>query len=182
MSSPQGSLKQRGPKEAGKKQQTAPVADALTNVKANSKEALSSAKKRVQESARSEVDYKISFVMVTILAFLTRFWGISHPNEVVFDEVHFGKVGSDNFCIKGESDRYRTRRILTCWFRSSHLITSKAPTSSTSILHSESFCSRSLAGLSDTMANSCSRTSVTPTSQTRCLMSRTAPCLHRWVP
>jgi len=94
MSSPQGSLKQRGPKDAGKKQSTAPVADALTTVKSNSKEALSSAKKHVQETARSEIDYKISFVFITILAFLTRFWGISHPNEVVFDEVHFGKFAS----------------------------------------------------------------------------------------
>jgi dolichyl-phosphate-mannose-protein mannosyltransferase len=41
---------------------------------------------------RSEWDYKLALVVITGLAFLTRFWGISHPNEVVFDEVHFGKV------------------------------------------------------------------------------------------
>jgi dolichyl-phosphate-mannose-protein mannosyltransferase len=29
---------------------------------------------------------------MTLLAFVTRFYGISHPNQVVFDEVHFGKV------------------------------------------------------------------------------------------
>jgi dolichyl-phosphate-mannose-protein mannosyltransferase len=92
MSTPQGSVKQRGPKDAGKKQPTAPVADAITSLKANSKETLSAVKKNVQESARSDVDYKIGFVIITVLAFLTRFWGISHPNEVVFDEVHFGKV------------------------------------------------------------------------------------------
>lgn len=40
-----------------------------------------------------ERDYKLAFVVITVLAFITRFWGISHPNEVVFDEVHFGKVG-----------------------------------------------------------------------------------------
>lgn len=40
----------------------------------------------------SEREYKIVLVLITALAFVTRFWGIHHPNEVVFDEVHFGKV------------------------------------------------------------------------------------------
>lgn len=31
---------------------------------------------------------------LTFAAFLTRFWIISHPNQVVFDEVHFGKFAS----------------------------------------------------------------------------------------
>lgn len=39
-----------------------------------------------------EWDYRIAITVITVLAFITRFWGISHPNEVVFDEVHFGKV------------------------------------------------------------------------------------------
>lgn len=39
-----------------------------------------------------EWDYRIALGLITVAAFLTRFWGISHPNEVVFDEVHFGKV------------------------------------------------------------------------------------------
>ena len=43
-------------------------------------------------SSQSEWDYKLALVVITGLAFLTRFWGIDHPNEVVFDEVHFGKV------------------------------------------------------------------------------------------
>ncbi|KAH8803180.1 glycosyltransferase family 39 protein [Xylogone sp. PMI_703] len=42
----------------------------------------------------AEWDYRIALVLITILAFVTRFWGISHPNEVVFDEVHFGKFAS----------------------------------------------------------------------------------------
>ncbi|KAF2705316.1 glycosyltransferase family 39 protein [Pleomassaria siparia CBS 279.74] len=42
----------------------------------------------------SEWDYKLAITIFTILAFITRFWGISHPNEVVFDEVHFGKFAS----------------------------------------------------------------------------------------
>ena len=40
----------------------------------------------------AEWDFRIALSIITFLAFLTRFWGISHPNEVVFDEVHFGKV------------------------------------------------------------------------------------------
>ena len=40
----------------------------------------------------NERDYKFALLVITVLAFVTRFWGISHPNEVVFDEVHFGKV------------------------------------------------------------------------------------------
>ena len=40
----------------------------------------------------AEWDYRIALAIITALAFITRFWGISHPNEVVFDEVHFGKV------------------------------------------------------------------------------------------
>jgi len=45
-----------------------------------------------KSSASSQRDFKAVFVVITALAFVTRFWGISHPNEVVFDEVHFGKV------------------------------------------------------------------------------------------
>ena len=40
----------------------------------------------------SEWNYKLALGVITLLAFITRFWGIGHPNEVVFDEVHFGKV------------------------------------------------------------------------------------------
>lgn len=40
----------------------------------------------------SDLQYKIALAVITTLAFVTRFWGISHPSEVVFDEVHFGKV------------------------------------------------------------------------------------------
>lgn len=39
-----------------------------------------------------EWDYKIAMAVLTALGFLTRFWNIGYPNEVVFDEVHFGKV------------------------------------------------------------------------------------------
>lgn len=43
-------------------------------------------------AAGNELEYKIGLAIITALAFVTRFWGISHPDEVVFDEVHFGKV------------------------------------------------------------------------------------------
>ena len=42
--------------------------------------------------APSAWDYRVALGVITVGAFITRFWGINHPNEVVFDEVHFGKV------------------------------------------------------------------------------------------
>ncbi|KAI7525857.1 hypothetical protein KC331_g17284, partial [Hortaea werneckii] len=39
---------------------------------------------------KSDWDFKVALGVITALAFLTRFWGISHPDQVVFDEVHFG--------------------------------------------------------------------------------------------
>ncbi|KAI9681215.1 MAG: hypothetical protein M1817_002497 [Caeruleum heppii] len=45
-------------------------------------------------TARNQWDYQLALLVITILAFATRFYGISHPNEVVFDEVHFGKFAS----------------------------------------------------------------------------------------
>ena len=47
---------------------------------------------KLPEAVKSEWDYKLALAIITVLAFITRFWGIGHPNEVVFDEVHFGKV------------------------------------------------------------------------------------------
>jgi dolichyl-phosphate-mannose-protein mannosyltransferase len=41
---------------------------------------------------KSYWDYRIALFLITIGAFISRFWNISHPNSVVFDEVHFGKV------------------------------------------------------------------------------------------
>lgn len=86
MSSPQGTLRQRNVPATRKKTPEPTGADSELDslVKAN---------KQVAASA-SELDYKIAFAVITILAFISRFWGISHPNEVVFDEVHFGKFAS----------------------------------------------------------------------------------------
>lgn len=47
---------------------------------------------KLKDTIGSEWDYKLGLAVITTLAFITRFWGIGHPNEVVFDEVHFGKV------------------------------------------------------------------------------------------
>jgi hypothetical protein len=81
---PGASLRQRSGKTNGKKLQ----ADDLL---AGDNAALSKAHVSTPVK-RSQWDYRIALVIVTILAFVTRFWGISHPNSVVFDEVHFGKV------------------------------------------------------------------------------------------
>ncbi|KAI1908710.1 Dolichyl-phosphate-mannose--protein mannosyltransferase 4 [Ophidiomyces ophidiicola] len=42
----------------------------------------------------SEWSYRLAITVITILAFVTRFYKISYPDEVVFDEVHFGKFAS----------------------------------------------------------------------------------------
>ena len=60
----------------------------------------------LKETAAPEWDYKAALSVITVLGFITRFWGIQHPNEVVFDEVHFGKVGilstrSESFSVLG---------------------------------------------------------------------------------
>ena len=52
---------------------------------------------KMPQVVKSEWDYKLAGVIITALAFVTRFWGIGHPNEVVFDEVHFGKVNHPFF-------------------------------------------------------------------------------------
>jgi dolichyl-phosphate-mannose-protein mannosyltransferase len=91
MSSPQG-IKQRG--KEGKKRGTTPQPDVAVNGLANGNVAdgIEQLKQAGKETVSKEWDYKLALTVITILAFITRFWGISHPNQVVFDEVHFGKV------------------------------------------------------------------------------------------
>ncbi|CAF1348809.1 unnamed protein product [Adineta steineri] len=38
--------------------------------------------------------FDIALIVITCLAFATRFWKLSHPDEIVFDEVHVGKFAS----------------------------------------------------------------------------------------
>jgi dolichyl-phosphate-mannose-protein mannosyltransferase len=91
MSSPAG-VRHRGPKD--KKRPTTPnpelsekVQDVLAKVKPQT-----IVRQQPFTKPGSEWDYRLAITIITILAFVTRFWGISHPNQVVFDEVHFGKV------------------------------------------------------------------------------------------
>lgn len=86
-STPQGSLRQRNV-PASKKGTDSPSAAIEHEVDKLAK-AVSQ-----NQSKDNELDHKIALSVMTVLAFVTRFWGISHPNEVVFDEVHFGKVCS----------------------------------------------------------------------------------------
>ena len=90
MSSPTG-VRHRGTKD---KKRAAPTN--LENVSEKAKDVFEKAKPRLASQHGSEWDYRIAIVIITILAFITRFWGISHPSQVVFDEVHFGKVRLQN--------------------------------------------------------------------------------------
>lgn len=86
MSSPAGSVRKR-------KEASAPLKakDALPTPRDADLDALAKAS-LLEKRGGAEWDYRIALVILTVLGFLTRFWSISHPNEVVFDEVHFGKV------------------------------------------------------------------------------------------
>jgi dolichyl-phosphate-mannose-protein mannosyltransferase len=80
MSAPaSNTLRQRGPKDQTKT--NGKVQDELDKIVETTK-----------QSVASEWDYKLALAIILVLSFATRFFGISHPNEVVFDEVHFGKV------------------------------------------------------------------------------------------
>ncbi|KAI1083209.1 glycosyltransferase family 39 protein [Whalleya microplaca] len=86
MASPQGSLRQRNVPSSKKKNGGSAGVDSEVD-------SIAKPNKQVTKSS-FELDYKIAFTVITALAFISRFWGISHPNEVVFDEVHFGKFAS----------------------------------------------------------------------------------------
>ncbi|KAA8642245.1 hypothetical protein EYZ11_008558 [Aspergillus tanneri] len=80
-SPPSPSLRKRG----GKKE-TAPV----PSIDGSSH----SLKSAATTKPPSEWDYRLAITILTALAFVTRFYKISYPAEVVFDEVHFGKFAS----------------------------------------------------------------------------------------
>lgn len=67
-----------------------------TQLSDSTEDAIKDFKGAAKETVQREWDYKLAFAVITILAFVTRFYGISHPNQVVFDEVHFGKVRAYN--------------------------------------------------------------------------------------
>ena len=87
MSSPAGSVRHRGGQNAKKTHTTLPAS------KSNEIDAILDVPKTAAASG-SEWDFKLALCVITTLAFVTRFWGINHPDQVVFDEVHFGKVRS----------------------------------------------------------------------------------------
>ena len=164
--SPAG-VRQRGGKD--KKRGTTPQPDGLTNGTASDK--LEGVKRGAKDAVTNDWDYKLAFAVITVLAFVTRFYGISHPNQVVFDEVHFGKVSVQQM-HKGIA-----QRLLTDFVTSSLPTTSKGPTSSTSTLLLASYSSLSLAGWSATMVLFTSRTLAIRTLQTKSLTWRTGQCL-----
>lgn len=88
MSVAPGSTRQRGGQNVKKASPAAPVAPTARDAR---NDAIPNTLKPIS-STTSEWDYKFALALITVLAFVTRFWGIGHPNEVVFDEVHFGKV------------------------------------------------------------------------------------------
>lgn len=156
-------VRQRGGKRSATEAETTPIVD--------TEDAINQFKGAAKETVQSEWDYKLALAVITILAFITRFWGISHPNQVVFDEVHFGKVSaSDN---QHRNDENRSTKFRP---HSSHPTTCSAPISSTFTLPSASSCSHSPAGSWDTMDLSSLKTLATPTLPTRFPTSRTDQC------
>ncbi|KXT14653.1 hypothetical protein AC579_3658 [Pseudocercospora musae] len=89
MSTASSHMRQRASKERSRP--LTPNKEALNGKIEGTWESVKSTAKDVQ---KSDTDHTIAFSIITFLAFLTRFWGISHPDQVVFDEVHFGKFAS----------------------------------------------------------------------------------------
>lgn len=56
----------------------------------------------VAPKPQSEWNYRLAMAVLTVLAFVTRFYKISYPDEVIFDEVHFGKVWFVRQIFRGE--------------------------------------------------------------------------------
>jgi dolichyl-phosphate-mannose-protein mannosyltransferase len=90
MSSPGQEIRQRGGQSGKRKEKS--TEKNVNGLVAQKSEQIDEVLKSITSTATSEWDYKIAIVIITILAFATRFWGIGHPEQVVFDEVHFGKV------------------------------------------------------------------------------------------
>lgn len=81
------STKQRGPSQA-----TSPKHVKVVDASDQDSELLFKLSKQQKDVVSNDWDYKLALAVITLLAFATRFYGITHPNQVVFDEVHFGKV------------------------------------------------------------------------------------------
>ncbi|KAK0925054.1 Dolichyl-phosphate-mannose--protein mannosyltransferase 4 [Friedmanniomyces endolithicus] len=98
--SPQGVRQRQKEAPNGKKRTggtTMPTTDGSSDgslMNGNMGEKIEQVKQKGKEVVQRDWDYKLALAIITVLAFVTRFWGISHPNQVVFDEVHFGKFAS----------------------------------------------------------------------------------------
>jgi hypothetical protein len=147
-------VRQRGGKRGATDAETTPIVD--------TEDAIKQFKGVAKETVQREWDYKLALAVITVLAFITRFWGISHPNQVVFDEVHFGKVRTWT-C---QSVRIKSKKSDHA-LHSSRPTTFSALTSSMYTLPLASSCSHSLDGWLDTMGLSSSRTLAILTSPTR---------------
>ncbi|KAH7564017.1 glycosyltransferase family 39 protein [Bipolaris maydis] len=91
-SSPAGSIRQRAGKD--KKRPVSPNPEALSEKAEKVANVVAKGKPYKPAPQGSEWDYRLAITIMTVLAFITRFWGIRHPDQVVFDEVHFGKFAS----------------------------------------------------------------------------------------
>jgi len=91
------------PKSAKKKGSNVPVSD-LVNGNADISATLQSIQTQTKQAVKSEWDYKLALGVITVVALITRFWHITHPDEVVFDEVHFGKVVLHDSCTRDEAN------------------------------------------------------------------------------
>ncbi|KAE9979760.1 hypothetical protein BLS_007090 [Venturia inaequalis] len=91
MSTPQGPVRLRGQKKS-KTATTSPTVDKTSDSEGDT--IIHSLRTQISPKESSSWDFKLALVVVTFLAFVTRFYGIRHPNQVVFDEVHFGKFAS----------------------------------------------------------------------------------------
>ena len=87
-STPQGSVRQRH--VPGKKKDPAATGSGPDDL--DTLAAAVAASSPGKKTGGAQREYQLVGFLITALAILTRFWGISHPDEVVFDEVHFGKV------------------------------------------------------------------------------------------
>lgn len=156
MSSPNSTLRQRAGKEKSK------VNGKVDQMENDLKSVLDS----VKDSATKDWDYKIAIGIITLLSFVTRFIGISHPNEVVFDEVHFGKVDISATLLTRASRLIPDSSLLTIY---------KDFTFSMSILPSRNCYSPSWAGSLASTAISSSTILVIPTLITEYHMSPSEP-------
>jgi dolichyl-phosphate-mannose-protein mannosyltransferase len=83
-------------------------ADAVSVAESTSEEELVVSKPwAIAPTTDNQTSFKVALAVVAVVAVVTRFYNLGHPSEVVFDEVHFGKVwlifilqfSSANYCF-----------------------------------------------------------------------------------